>query len=48
MTFHINSKLTKCKDVDVPKEIRATYEIGEIYEVYTILRDLMKEGHKAV
>lgn len=48
MTFHINSKLTRAKDVDVPREIRATYEIREIYEVYTILRDLIKESHKAV
>ncbi len=46
MTFHINSKLTKCKDVDVPKEIRATYEIDDIYQVYAILRDL--EQHEAV
>ena len=46
MTFHINSKLTKCKDVDVPKEIRATYEIDDIYQVYTIMRDL--EQHKAI
>ena len=46
MTFHINSKLTKCKDVDVPKEIRATYEIDDIYQVYTSMRDL--EQHKAV
>lgn len=46
MTFHINSKLTKCKDVDVPKEIRATHEIEDIYQVYTILRDL--EQHEAV
>lgn len=46
MTFHINSKLTKCKDVDVPKEIRATHEIEDIYQVYAILRDL--EQHEAV
>ena len=38
-TFHINSFLTRSKDVDVPKTIRATYEIEDIYQVYTILRD---------
>ena len=48
MTFHINSKLTKSKDVDVPKEIQATYEVEDIYQVYTILRDVVKEQHKAV
>lgn len=43
MTFHIQSFLTKSKDVDVPKEIRATYEVEDIYQVYTILRDLTSE-----
>lgn len=48
MTFHIMSKLTRSKDVDVPKEIRATYEVEDIYQVYTILRDLERARHKAV
>lgn len=43
MTFHINSALSKQKDVNVPKDIKATYEISDIYEVYTILNDLMKK-----
>lgn len=43
VTFHINSFLTRSKDVDVPKTIRATYEIEDIYQVYTILRDSAKK-----
>jgi len=38
-TFHIHSFLTQSRDTDVPKEVRATYTITDIYEVYTILRD---------
>lgn len=38
-TFHIHSFLTQSRDTDVPKEIRATFTIQDIYEVYTILRD---------
>lgn len=48
MTFHINSFLTKSKDADVPKDICATHEIGDIYEVYTILKDLTEKSCKAV
>ena len=42
MTFHIRSFLTKSRDVDVPKDARATYVVEDMYEVYTTLRDLMK------
>ena len=38
-TFHIHSFLTQSRDTDVPKDVRATYTIQDIYEVYTILRD---------
>lgn len=48
MTFHIQSFLTKSKDVDVPKEIRPTYEVEDIYEVYTILRDLTQKRSAAI
>ena len=27
------------RDGDVPKDVRATYTIQDIYEVYTILKD---------
>lgn len=40
MTFHIHSFLTASKDADVPPDVRATYSIGDIYQVYEILRDL--------
>lgn len=42
-TFHIKSRLTKSKDVDVAKNIKATYEIDDIYDVYTIMKDLMNK-----
>lgn len=42
MTFHIHSFLTASRDADVPKEVRATYAVEDIYEVYTILRDLLE------
>lgn len=42
MTFHIQSFLTKSRDKDVPPDVRATYSIHEIYEVYTILQDLQQ------
>ena len=38
-TFHIHSFLTQSRDGDVPKDVRATYTIQDIYEVYTILKD---------
>ena len=38
-TFHIHSFLTQSRDGDVPKNIRATYTIQDIYEVYTILKE---------
>ncbi len=41
MTFHIHSFLTASRDKDVPKDVRATYTVEDIYEVYTILRDLI-------
>ena len=37
-TFHIHSFLTQSRDADVPKDVRATYSIQDIYEVYTILK----------
>ena len=43
-TFHIHSFLTQSRDGDVPKEVRATYTIQDIYEVYTILRDQALQG----
>ena len=43
-TFHIHSFLTQSRDMDVPKEVRATYTIEDIYEVYTILRDQSLQG----
>lgn len=42
-TFHIISKLTKSKDADVPKDIKATYEIDDIYDVYTIMKELVNK-----
>ena len=38
-TFHIDSYLTRLKDTHVPSEVKPTYSIQDIYEVYTILRD---------
>ena len=38
-TFHIHSFLTQSRDGDVPKEVRPTYSIQDIYEVYAILKD---------
>ena len=43
-TFHIHSFLTQSRDGDVPKEVRATYTIQDICEVYTILRDQALQG----
>ena len=37
-TFHIHSFLTQSRDMDIPKDVRATYTIQDIYEVYTILK----------
>lgn len=42
MTFHIQSFLTKSRDADVSADVRPTYSVNEIYEVYTILRDLLQ------
>ena len=39
-TFHIHSHLTASRDKDVPEGVKATYSISEIYEVYTILKEL--------
>jgi hypothetical protein len=49
VTFHIHSHLTASRDKDVPKEIKATYSIEDISQVYTILRDehLTAGGHTA-
>ena len=37
-TFHIHSFLTQSRDAGVPQDVRATYTIQDIYEVYTILK----------
>lgn len=46
-TFHIHSHLTASRDKDVPKEVRATYSIEDIYQVYTILRDMLTKEKNA-
>lgn len=38
-TFHIDSYLTRLRDTDVPPDIRPTYCIQDLYEIYTILKD---------
>lgn len=38
MTFQIKSFLTKSRDVDVPKEVRPTHLVEDIYQVYEILK----------
>lgn len=38
-TFHIDSYLTKLKDTNVPADVKPTYSVKDIYEVYTILKD---------
>ncbi len=43
MTFHIHSFLTASRDADVPKDAKASYVVEDIYEVYPILRDLLKK-----
>ena len=47
MTFHIHSHLTASRDKDVPKDVRATYSIEDISQVYTILRDAQKQEKTA-
>ena len=44
MTFHIHSHLTASRDKDVPKEVQATYTVENIYEVYTILKELQAQN----
>ena len=39
VTFHIDSYLTKLKDTNVPADVKPTYSVKDIYEVYTILKD---------
>lgn len=38
-TFHIDSYLTRLKDTHVSSDVKATYNIQDIYEVYTILKE---------
>lgn len=38
-TFHIDSYLTRLKDIHVSPDVKATYNIQDIYEVYTILKE---------
>lgn len=47
MTFHIHSFLTQSRDADVSKDVRATYTVEDIYDVYTIVRDQVQQA-KAV
>ncbi len=47
VTFHIHSFLTASRDKEVPKDVRATYTIQEIGEVYTILKELTQEAMPA-
>ena len=37
-TFHIDSYLTRLKDTNVPADVKPTYSVQDIYEVYTILK----------
>ena len=37
-TFHIDSYLTRLKDTHISPDVKATYNIQDIYEVYTILK----------
>jgi putative hydrolase of the HAD superfamily len=39
MTFHITSFLTQMKDAGIEKDIRPTWSIENIYDVYTILKE---------
>ena len=38
-TFHIDSYRTRLKDTHVSPDVKATYNIQDIYEVYTILKE---------
>ena len=38
-TFHIDSYLTRLKDTHVSPDVKATYNIQDIYEVYPILKE---------
>ena len=38
-TFHIDSYLTRLKDTHVSPDVKAAYNIQDIYEVYTILKE---------
>lgn len=38
-TFHIHSFLTASRDVGISSEVKPTYSIEDIYDVYTILKD---------
>ena len=38
-TFHIDSYLTRLKDTHVSPDVKATYNIQDIYELYTILKE---------
>ena len=38
-TFHIDSYLTRLKDTHVSPDVKATYNLQDIYEVYTILKE---------
>lgn len=39
VTFHIHSHLTASRDKDVSQDVKATYTVSDIYEVYTILKE---------
>lgn len=38
-TFHIDSYLTRLKDTHISPDVKAIYNIQDIYEVYTILKE---------
>lgn len=42
MTFQIHSFLTDLRDADMPADLKPTYKVEDIYEVYTILKEQQK------
>ncbi|WP_298030516.1 HAD family hydrolase [uncultured Dysosmobacter sp.] len=48
VTFHIHSHLTASRDKDVPKDVKPTYSITDIYEVYPILKQQILQEKQAI
>ena len=46
--FHIKSFLTKFKDTEVPKDLRARWSIEDIYDIYPILKEELEKEKVAV